>query len=155
MAAKRQTFFNTPWNERGAAERVLVITGTIGGIIGGVILVRRTIEAIKTKREQSQFDKDETSFQQSGQKLSYPLGQYVIFADTLYTAMEGMGTYETTVAGVMYKMRNSLDVLQLIKAFGKKDGYSLTEWINDDFEEDDKAFYINNILAAKGIKYRF
>jgi len=69
--------------------------------------------------------------------------------------MEGMGTNETTVAGVMYKMRNSLDVLQLIKAFGKKEGYSLTEWINDDFEEDDKAFYINNILAAKGIKYRF
>lgn len=155
MAAKRQTFFNTPWNERGAAERVLVITGTIGGIIGGVILVRRTVEAIKTRREQKLVDKDEQTFQGKGQKLSYPLSQYTIFADVLYESMEGIGTYKEEVAGVFYKMKNDLDVLQLNRSFGKKDGYSLAEWIAGDFSAEDKAFYINNILAKKGIKFRF
>lgn len=153
--AKRQTFFNTPWNERGAAERVLVITGTIGAIVGGVVLVRRTVEAIKTRREQQMVDKDEQTFQNKGQKLTYPLSQYLIFADTLYQSMKGSGTYEEEVAGVFYKMRNDLDILQLNRAFGKKDGYSLSEWIADDFSEEDKAYYINNILAKKKIKFRF
>lgn len=153
--AKRQTFFNTPWNERGTVERILVISSTLGAIIGGIILIRRTSEAIKLRQEKKLVDKDEQTFQGKGQKLTYPLSQYTIFADTLYTNMNGIGTYKPETAGVFYKMMNDLDVLQLNKAFGKKEGYSLSEWIADDFSEEDKDFYINNILRKKGIKFRF
>lgn len=153
--AKRQTFFNTPWNERGAVERILVISATAGAVIGGIILIRRTSEAIKARKAQKLIDKDTETFQSKGQKLTYPLSQYTIYADILYTNMNGIGTYKQETAGVFYKMKNDLDVLQLIKAFGKKEGYTLAEWIADDFSEEDKDFYINNILAKKGIKFRF
>lgn len=153
--AKRQTFFNTPWNERGAVERVLVISATAGTIIGGIILIRRTAEAIRARKEKKAVDEDETTFKGKGQKLTYPLSQYTIFADSLYESMEGVGTYREEVAGVFYKMRNDLDVLQLVKTFGKKDGYSLSQWITGDFSAEDKAFYINDILAKKNIKFRF
>lgn len=153
--SKRQTFFNTPWNERGAVERIAVIGVTLGGIIGGIVLIRRTAEAIRARKEKQAVDKDEQTFQGKGQKLTYPLSQYTIFADSLYESMEGIGTYKESVASVFYKMRNDLDVLQLVKSFGKRDGYSLSQWITDDFSAEDKAFYINDILARKNIKFRF
>jgi hypothetical protein len=157
--AKRSTFFNTPWNERGSIERVLIIGGVLGGTIGGIILTRRLIENIKARRAAKQLESDVKIFEQQGQKLSYPPGQYVLLADTLYTAMKSSafswGTDEEQVAGVMYKMKNDLDVNQLIKAFGRRDGYTLSEWIADDFSQEDKEFYINNILRKKKIKYRF
>jgi hypothetical protein len=157
--ANRSTFFNTPWDQRGPVERVLIISSVLGATIGGIVLTKRTIEAIKARRAQKALQSDVEGFQQQGQKLSYPLGQYVILADTLYTAMNSSafdwGTDETQVAGVMYKMKNDLDVNQLIKAFDRRDGYTLPEWIAGDFSQEDKEFYINNILRKKGIKYRF
>lgn len=157
--SKKDNFFNTPWSARGPAERVLVISGTIGAIVGGVILIRRAGAAIQERKKQKAFDVDKETFEDKGQKLSYPVSQYYIFADTLFNAMDSSlfdwGTAETTVAGVMYKMKNDLDVLQTVKAFGKKDGYTLAEWIAGDFDPEDKNFYINNILAKKGIKFRF
>lgn len=157
--AKRSTFFNTPWNKRGSIERVLIIGTVLGGTIGGIILTRRLVENVKARRAIKALESDVQGFTQQGQKLSYPLGQYVILADTLYTAMNSSafdwGTDETQVAGVMYKMKNDLDVNQLIKAFDRRDGYTLPEWIAGDFSQEDKEFYINNILRKKGIKYRF
>lgn len=157
--AKRSTFFNTPWEKRGSVERVLIIGSVIGGTIGGIILTRRIVSKIKEQRQAKQLQSDVNLFQSQGQKLSYPLGQYIILADTLYTAMNSSafdwGTDETQVAGVMYKMKNDLDVNQLIKAFDRRDGYTLPEWIAGDFSQEDKEFYINNILRKKGIKYRF
>ncbi len=157
--ATRSTFFNTPWDKRGPVERVLIISTVLGGAIGGIILTRRIITGIQERKQAKQLQSDVNLFQSQGQKLSYPLGQYVILADTLFTAMNSSmfdwGTDETQVAGVMYRMKNDLDVNQLIKAFGKRDGYSLPEWISGDFSEEDKEMYINNILRKKGIKYRF
>lgn len=157
--AARTTFFNTPWDKRGPVERVLIISGFLGATIGGIVLTKRTIEAIKVRRAKKALQSDVEGFQQQGQKLSYPLGQYVILADTLFTAMNSSvfdwGTDETQVSGVMYLMKNDLDVNQLIKAFDRRDGYTLPEWIAGDFSEEDKDYYINNILRKKGIKYRF
>lgn len=157
--SKKDNFFNTPWSNRGPLERALLISGTIGGVIGSIVLIRRASAAIKERKKTKAFESDKETFEDKGQKLSYPLSQYFIFADTLFNAMDSSlfdwGTAETTVAGVMYKMKNDLDVLQTVKAFGKRDGYSLAEWIAGDFEPEDKAFYINNILAKKGIKFRF
>jgi hypothetical protein len=153
--AKRSTFFNTPWDQRGPVERVLIIGGVLGGTIAGIIFTRRIVAKIQERRQQKNLESDVNIFQQQGQKLSYPLGQYEILADTLFTAMNGWATDETQIAGVMYKMRNDLDVNQLIKAFGRREGFTLSEWIADDFSQEDKEFYINNILRKKGIKYRF
>lgn len=157
--AQRSTFFNTPWDQRGPVERVLIISTVVGGSIGAIILTRRLITRLQERKQEKQLQSDVNLFQSQGQKLSYPLGQYVILADTLYTAMNSStfdwGTDETQVAGVMYRMKNDLDVNQLIKAFGRRDGYTLPEWISGDFSNEDKDFYINNILRKKGIKYRF
>jgi hypothetical protein len=149
------TFFNTPWSDRGPIERGLILGGTIGGSILLAIKMKSIIENIKARKKENTLFKDQQSLNKGGQVPSYQDTQYNVFADTLYQSMKGVGTYEEEVAGVMYKMKNDIDILKLIQAFGTRGGFSLSEWIADDFDQEDKAFYINDILQRKGIKYRF
>ena len=107
------------------------------------------------RRQQKTLESDLGQLQQYGKNPSYQDSQYFIFADIVYQAIKDLFTDEVSVAGVMYKMKNDADILKLIQSFGKKDGYTLAEWIADDFNNEDKQFYINNVLAKKGIKYRF
>jgi hypothetical protein len=53
-------------------------------------------------------------------KLSYPENQYKLFADQIYTAMEGAGTDEESILSVIYKMKNADDWNMLIKAYGER-----------------------------------
>ena len=145
-------FFNTPWSDRAPIERILILGAGIGGTIFLLIKGKKLIEYYKNRQEQKTIEGD---IKKTGADPSYLDSQYILFADTLYTAMKGAGTDEEAVAGVMYKMKNGADVLKLINAFGQKDGYSLTEWIADDFSQEDKTFYINNVLAKKGIQFKF
>jgi hypothetical protein len=145
-------FFNTPWSDRSPIERILLLGVGIGGSIFLLVKGKKIIQQIKFKQQQMQITSDITA---TGDKLSYLQSQYNSFADTLYTAMNGAGTDETAVAGIMYKMKNDADVLKLIQTFGQREGATLAEWIADDFDQEDKTFYINSILAKKGISFRF
>ena len=58
-------------------------------------------------------------------KLTYPVEQYKIFADRLYTAMQGISTDEDAVYDVLSKMINKDDMLKLIATFGTRED---TEW---------------------------
>lgn len=145
-------FFKTSWSDRGPVERFMILGAGIGGTIFLLVKGKEILENIKNKKKELEITKD---IKGTGKKLSYPESQYQVFADTLYISMDGAGTYEEQVAGVMYKMKNDADVLKLIQKFGTKDGYSLTEWINGDFDEENKNFYVNQILAKKGITIRF
>jgi len=148
-------FFKTQWSDRGPVERIVILGGAIGGGIFLLIKGKKIIEAIKNRQKDQTFQGDLNELITGGKNLSYQDSQYLIFADSLYQAMKGYGTDETSIAGIMYKMKNDADVLKLVQSFGQKDGYTLPEWIADDFSQDDKTFYINNILAKKGIQYRF
>lgn len=160
--SKKDNIFNAPWSSRGPVERVVLIVAASSLTVLTIVGIRNGIRAAKERRDRKKFEGDAKGFIESGQKLSYPKGQYVIFANTIKEAINTTwydpttwGTNERTVAGVMYKMKNDLDVNELISAFGKKDGKTLTEWINGDFSEEDKNFYVNDILRKKNIKYRF
>ena len=145
-------FFTTSWGDRGPVERVIILGAGIGGTIFLLVKGKQILQNIKNKQKELDLSSD---IKATGKKLSYPESQYQIFADTLYTAMDGLGTNYEIVAGVMYKMKNDADILKVIQKFGQKEGYSLAEWINDDMEEADKSMYVNQILAKKGIKIRF
>jgi hypothetical protein len=154
MAAKKG-FLTTEWGERGTVERVLLIVGggvaafiayrNLKGLLG---FVRETGQNIQTGAELQLW-------QNVGQTPSYQNTQYQIFADTLYTAMDGWGTDEDSVKTVMQAMNNNADVLKLIQVFGIRDGYGLAGWIADDFSASDKEKYINQVLRVRGITYQF
>jgi len=100
------------------------------------------------------------------QKPSYIPAQYGAFSDALFEAMNGLGTDNESLFNVFRKMKNTLDVLLLIQAFGIKDytddkvfifnikPMNLNQWISAELssnEIDD----LNKLLSSNGIKFQF
>jgi len=88
--------------------------------------------------------------------------QMKIYANNLYTAMDGGGTnFDDGIKPVMEKMNSDVDILNLIAAFGTRHGSSwfassddtdLATWFADDGATAD----VNEILETKPmISYRF
>ena len=156
---KKSTFFNTPWNERGGLEKNIIVVGTVVGAFLVYTRGKKFLAWLKGLQAGININQDLAA---QPNKPSYQNSQYFIFADTLYSAMQSdwynpfdYGTDEEGVQSVMDKMKNDSDVLKLVQAFGKRDGYTLQQWIAEDFSAEDKQIYVNGPLANKGIKYRF
>ena len=88
-----------------------------------------------------------------GVKLTYTDYEYTNMADSLYTAMKGVGTTTSKVYEVFGRMRNRADVLKLDIAFGIRDNESLSQWMQG--ESLLSISKINDILSARGINYAF
>ncbi len=93
-------------------------------------------------------------------ELSYPLNQYIGWADQLYDAMVEVGTNDSKVIAIIQKCNNLSDVLQLIKAFGTRDYYffwgasTLPQWFSEELSTSELAA-LNAILKQKSINYTF
>lgn len=153
--ATKQGFFDTPWGDRSAPERILLLVGGSIATIFAVRQVRNLAGFVRQTGQNIQTGAELQQWQNVGQSPSYQNTQYQIFADTLYTAMQGFGTDENAVKGVFSNMNNNSDVLKLIQVFGIRDGYGLAGWIAGDFSSSDKDKYINQVLRSKGITYQF
>lgn len=97
---------------------------------------------------------DEINKEQNTDDITLTQLQFNAYASSLKKALQGLGTDEKKIYNVFQQMNTRSDVLQLIKTFGVVDGENLNEWLNDDLnaKEIDK---INQILAEKGINYKF
>ena len=55
-----------------------------------------------------------------GTQYTYGAQQYLNFAESLFTAMDGVGTNESSIKRVIEQMKTYDDVLALIQAYGKR-----------------------------------
>ena len=135
--------------------------------LGGYIVYRNLKKSPEEKRQDR--IKEDIKEAEKSQTLSYPLSSYQGFADKIFT---GWSTNynpfdrlnEEPIYEVFKAMKNDLDVLELIKAFGKRreptaiigllNNVALPEWLAVGMDTDE-IDQINKILASKGIKYRF
>lgn len=94
---------------------------------------------------------------------TYTATQYKIYADNLFDAFVGSGTDESRIRTVFSAMKSDTDVLELIKAYGTRDGgaywwdpkMTLIEQIPYDLTDSEIATYVNAPLIANGVSYRF
>jgi len=124
----------------------------------------------KNPTDESSLSADEKAAKAKGQALSYTLSSYQGLANTIFDAwFQRYNPFnavdETIVLSVFSKMKNDLDVLQLIRAFGKRRApvnflslltpdVTLPEWLSIGLEANEiKA--INDVLAKKGISFQF
>ena len=124
----------------------------------------------KNPTDESSLSADEKAAKAKGQLLSYTLTTYQGLANTIYNAwFQRYNPFnavdETIVLSAMNKLKNDLDVLQLIRAFGKRRSpvnflsllvpdVTLPEWLSIGLESKEiKA--INDVLAKKGISFQF
>jgi hypothetical protein len=124
----------------------------------------------KNPTDESSLSADEKAAKAKGQALSYTLTSYQGLANTIFNAWYQRynpfnAVDETIVLSVMNKLKNDLDVLQLIRAFGKRRSpvnflsilvpdVTLPEWLSIGLEPAElKA--INDVLGKKGISFQF
>lgn len=143
-----------PW-----AKGVLIVAGTATAVFVGYKIYKK-IESLKQTRDERL---DERAFEKTGITLTYPVSNYVQFADSLYAARSGnkvLGTDEDAIYAVIEKMKNDLDVLNLIQAFGSRrksfswEDANLGGFLADELNEKEIE-KVNSMLASKNIKYRF
>jgi hypothetical protein len=129
---------------------LLVVVAVL--IFGGYFGIRFIVRKIKEKNTATHKELNESIA--SGVPLSFSETQYQNMSDTLYAAMNGVGTNEGAIFGVFESVKNISDVLKLIDVFGLKKGENLGQWLKDDLSTSEIA-KINNTLKSKGINYQF
>lgn len=72
----------------------------------------------------------------------------------LYAAMKGMGTDEEAIYSIFRQMRSRSDLMEVIKAFGERDGENLAQWLISELSHKEIS-KVNQILATNNIKYSF
>lgn len=155
---------------------VVVVAGVAytGYTIYRNIQKRKAIEKAMTAANQATGEL--AALKQRGIYPSFYDSQYELFSNQLAEAMNGCGTDETMILQVFRALKNDADVLKLISSFGVRFyrpcpwsqpisysaylidsetfGGGIGEWFAYDLSSGDIED-INNILAGKGIKYRF
>jgi hypothetical protein len=151
-----------PW-----AKGVVVI----GVGVAAWTVYTRITSTLKNKKSQKEskevikYSNDEiTKLNKEGVRQSYSDTQYKIWADAAFSCYSGWGT--CTGDTIFINMKNDVDVLKLIQAFGVRtipSGMlnpapdftgSLPSVMRDELSGSDLSS-INRLLAKKGIKYQF
>jgi len=130
--------------------------------LGGYLLFRGVKKLVTKEGAVDEAKKDEKKLVAKGVKPTYTEGQYMLFADRIYTAGIDafFGTDEDAIYSVFGNMKNDLDVNKLIQAFGERRiefsmrKATLGAFLSSELDSEEMN-KINNILSTKGIKYRF
>ena len=141
----------TKWNNK----KILTAAGLVILLVTVYFLVRKVIRSINSdsynKKVANEIDEN---------ALTYPLSQYITWADQLDNAMNTIGTDENAIYSIFAKLNNLSDVLQLIKAFGTRDYYlwgnskNLPQWIAEELNNGETA-KVNSLLKNKNINFSF
>ena len=109
------------------------------------------------------IEKEQKIYEDNGLKLTYPLFQYKSDAEILKSAMAIPGTKEDIIYNVFSKMKNDLDISELIKQYGthlyaiSQINYrylDLSGWINEELTTSEIE-KLNKILANNNITFKF
>lgn len=155
----KKTFFNTPWGERGAVERIALIGGGAIALFVGYKFFKNIGDLYRTTRGKIQAGAELGVLETKNILPNYTATQYNIMAEQLYVAMKNYwysyGTDEDSIKAVMVKMKNDADVLKLIQAYGNREGYDLSGWLRDDMSDEYMEEYVNGPLRANGVTFQF
>ena len=156
---KDQGFFQGVWS----GFKSLPVWGQVTIVIVLILIIWRAtsgiLKTIAAKKVVADIKQEQDAFVNAGQVLTYPVSNYKIFADQIYNAMNYSGTDTEEIERVFSKMNNDLDVLELNKAFGKRDiyfwGFTYSYTLGEALADEMDVSTINSDLSAKGIKFQY
>lgn len=132
--------------------------------MGSFLIIRHLVNKSKEKKEDKK-NQEETAavianeaeqWTAQGQQPTLPLLQYKSLADQIETAVNQPWydpTDEDSIYDAVGQLKNNRDWLELVSAYGNRDGYTLQTAIQGDMDTEERA-NVNNILQSKGIVYR-
>jgi hypothetical protein len=138
---------------------------TIATLLGSVVLLvvlyvifqKRIQATISSIRNRGQAKDEKKMLEQMGMKLSYAPSWYTTNAQKLYEYVH-YGTLdwncnESGTQGILMKLNNDLDYLELYMAFGVKDSWDLSSWVYGCLNQGEIQ-KINQVWLTKGITKR-
>lgn len=147
-----------PW------ARGVVAVGVVAGTGYAIYKIAKLLSGEKRQEiKETAAIGSELQSAQAQTGLSYPISQYLTFANVIETAGFDIGTDEEAIYSTFRKLNNNADYLQLLTAWGKPNrtiydwgiGYDMTlpQYLRYEMGEDEIA-KVNYILKTKGITYR-
>ena len=131
----------------------IVIVGVLGSIavIATVLLVNKIINKLKHNKSKDLIKDADKEIEKPS--LTYREVDYQSMADSLFGAMDGVGTSWQPIVTVIKKLKTHSDWYALIKAFGVRETTSslstfkgnLIDWFSDELDESEYK-YINDKL---------
>jgi len=133
--------------------------------MGSFLIIRHLVNKNKEKKKDKKNQEETANVianeaeqwtAQQGQQPTLPLLQYKSLADQIETAVNQPWydpTDEDSIYDAVGQLKNNRDWLELVSAYGSRDGYTLQTAIQGDMDTDERA-NVNNILQSKGIIYR-
>jgi len=163
------SFILPPFRKAPEPVKYIILAGEAYAIYAGIKFAKKklfpsdeqkTVNAAKTEADEILKNNLKLPPEQR-LKASFSPSQMKTFADTLFSAMDGSGTDEDALDGVFKEMKNDLDILLLIDAFGTRTGSSifasstpanLADWL----QSDGVTTRVNDLLKTKAsISKRF
>jgi len=149
-------------------EAKIAVGVTAAAVGTGIFLIaRHLVKKGKEAKEQKEKEKETAAVIENeaaawgaaGQQPTLPQLQYKSLADQLEKAFnpswwEFEGTIEQSVYDAISQLKNNRDWLELVSAYGTRDGETLQVALQDELDSDEERANVNNILTSKGIVYR-
>jgi hypothetical protein len=163
--AKGEYFKQLPTWAKG-----LVAVAVIGGVgFVGYNIYKKIQQKNKEKDQKKELDSAQETIKNltiSGQKPTLDNFKLAQLANQIHSAMNGYGSDEAAIYRAFLQVKNDLDIVNLTKAYGIRKLSSGSWNLSPDFEgtlgqsiteelDAKEVAALNNILAKKGIKYRF
>jgi hypothetical protein len=167
------------WDGLPSWSKGVIIVGGLAAVYFGVTATLNRIKnAEKNKKAREALEKINTEIKQlenKGLKQTYPDSQYNSWADSIAKQFSGCDWEQgigwsgsgSKLYNICYRMENDLDFAKLLNAYGIRTydqcGFypfagkftgNLSQAVADELKEWE-IFEINNLLAKRGIKYKF
>jgi hypothetical protein len=164
---------NLPKTPSGGApffsDRGKKILLAVGAVIGAIVIIRslRGFTQKQDSREEVREAYNELEEMNNNPSTRQKITNFQAqqYANTLFSAMNGYGTDETSILGVFYKIYNDADFLAVSKSYGIREvssGYlnpepnmkgTLTECLHSELDAEWRK-KINKVLTTKKIRFR-
>jgi hypothetical protein len=143
------------------AQGVIAVSAVAGVAYLIYTLTKKEKDSVKdVKEELKNLDTTIVAIQNTGKKPTLTAYEMSTLANKIWGAVAGVGTDESAIYRAFASVKNDLDVLGVVKAFGMRKEFgmvperTLGQWLTDELDAKEMKA-LNDILARKGIKYRF
>ena len=135
----------------------LVIVISIIGIIVLFVVTRKIKTFIALWKDARDNKTEQQVLELQGVTLSYSKQWYEALARRIYNAANwtwyDWNCDEITTQAALTKLKTDLDYLELISAFGTRDGYDMNGFIDSCLNDSEKEA-VNNVWSGRGMKKR-
>lgn len=134
------------WQKASLTTKVIIV-------VVAIVIIYFAYQFYLQSKVTIQQKAEVVALQAQGITASYNKSKYDSLANTIETAIAGLGTDEQAIYDTFSELNNDVDFIELDKAFGTRDGEDMRGWIKGDLSSAELKT-LNNQLNNQSITKR-